>query len=128
MEESFWHLADDLNKLPAKEVLKNILRDDKRNSERAEAEFIEDIKLLDDAITLYIESLQAAYIYIDKWKDNISNRAAIAMIVSTLNYILLARHAERFDTLVISKSRRNLEDLLSDTLWFFNNAALPSKI
>ena len=93
MEGSIWHLTDGFNKLPAREVLKGILRDDKRNNERAEAELIEDIKLLDDAITLYIESLQTAYTYIDKWKGNISNRAAIAMIISTLNYILLARHS-----------------------------------
>ena len=47
---------------------------------------------MDNAITLYIESLQAAYRLIDRWKGNDSNRAAIAMLVSTLNYILLARH------------------------------------
>ncbi len=92
MEEEIWHLTDDFGKLPAKDVLKNILRDDRGNYEKAESELGEDIKLLDNAITLYIESLQAAYRLIDKWKGNDSNRAAIAMMVSTLNYILLARH------------------------------------
>lgn len=92
MEENIWHLANDFNKLPPRDVLKNILRDDKKNYDRAESELAEDIKLLDDAITLYIESLQAAYRLIDKWKSNDSNRAAMAMMVSTLNYILLARH------------------------------------
>ena len=47
---------------------------------------------MDDAIVLYIESLQAAYRLIDKWKGNDSNRAAMAMLISTLNYILLARY------------------------------------
>lgn len=92
MEEKIWHLTDDFNKLPAREVLKNIFRDDRGNSERAESELGEDIKLLDDAIALYVESLQAAYRLMDEWKGNNSNQAAMAMAVSTLNYILLARH------------------------------------
>ena len=92
MEEKIWHLTDDFNKLPARDVLKNILRDDRKNYDRAESELSEDIELLNEAIALYIESLQAAYNLIDKWKGNTSNRAAMAMLVSTLNYILLARH------------------------------------
>jgi len=39
-----------------------------------------------------MEALQAAYRLMDKWKDNSSNRAAIAMLTSALNYILFARH------------------------------------
>ncbi|MFC2022179.1 hypothetical protein ACFLTR_03095 [Chloroflexota bacterium] len=92
MEEKIWHLTDDFNKLPARDALKNILRDDRKNYDRAELELGEDIKLLDDAIVLYMESLQAAYRVTDKWKGNDSNRAAMAMLVSTLNYILFARH------------------------------------
>ena len=92
MEEKIWHLTDDFNKLPARDVLKNILRDDRKNYDRAESELGEDIKLLDDAIILYMESFQAAYRLVDKWKGNVSNRAAMAMLVSTLNYVLLARH------------------------------------
>ena len=92
MGNEIWHLTDDFTKLPARDTLKNILRDDRKNSERAESELAEDIKLLDDTIVLYMEALQAAYRLIDKWKDNSCNRAAIAMLTSTLNYILLARH------------------------------------
>jgi hypothetical protein len=92
MGNEIWHLTDDFTKLPARDTLKNILRDDRKNSERAESELAEDIKLLDDAIVLYMEALRAAYRLIDKWKDNNSNRAAIAMLTSTLNYILLTRH------------------------------------
>jgi len=92
MEEKIWHLTDDFEKLPARNVLKNILRDDRKNYDRAESELGEDIKLLDDAIVLYVESLQAAYRLINEWKGNNSNRAAIAMLTSTLNYVLLARH------------------------------------
>lgn len=92
MENEIWHLTDDFTKLPARDVLNNILGDDRRNFERAESELSEDIKLLDDAIVLYMEALQAAYSLIDKWKENSCNRAGIAMLTSTLNYILLARH------------------------------------
>jgi len=92
MVNEIWHLTDDFNRLPARDVLRNLIRDDRKNSEKAESELSEDIKLLDDAIVLYVESLQAAFHLINKWKSNNSNRAAIAMTVSTLNYILLARH------------------------------------
>jgi len=92
MGNEIWHLTDDFNKLPARNVLKNILRDDRKNYDRAELELGKDIKLLDDAIILYMESLQAAYRLVNKWKSNVSNRAAMAMLVSTLNYVLLARH------------------------------------
>jgi len=92
MGNEIWHLTDNSNKLPARDVLRNILRDDRKNYDRAESELGEDIKLLDDEMVLYIKSLRAAYRLIDEWKSNDCNRAAIAMIVSTLNYILLARH------------------------------------
>lgn len=92
MEEKIWHLTDDFNKLPARDVLKNILRDDRKNYDKAESELGEDIKLLDDAIILYIEPLQEAYRRVDEWKSKATVRASIAMVESTLNYILLARH------------------------------------
>jgi hypothetical protein len=92
MEEKIWYITNDFEKKPARDVLNNIIADDKKNLDRSEAELKEDIGLLDDAITLYIEALRAAYSLIEKWKGNNSNRAAIAMLVSTLNYILLARH------------------------------------
>ena len=92
MATEIWHLADDFTKLPARDVLDNVLRDDRKNSERAESELAADIRLLDDAIVLYVEALQAAYRLTDKWKDNSCNQAATAMLASALNYILLARH------------------------------------
>lgn len=92
MKEEIWYPSHDLNKLSAKDILNNVLTADKRRYIRAESELVEAIKLLDEAIILYIQSLQAAYHLKDKWKNNKSNRAAIAMMVSTLNYILLARH------------------------------------
>jgi len=93
MGNEIWYLTDDFDKLPARDVLKNILSADRANYDKAESELGEDIELLDNAIVLYIEALQAAYRLMDKWKDNKCNQAAIAMIISTLNYILLARHS-----------------------------------
>ena len=92
MGNEMWHLTDDLCRLPARDVLRNILKDDRRNYERAESELAQDIRLLDDAMVLYVEALQAAYRLTDKWKDNSCNRAATAMLTSTLSYVLLARH------------------------------------
>jgi hypothetical protein len=93
MKENIWYLSNDFNKLPPRDFLKKIIGEDKGNYEKAELELGADIKLLDDAITLYIRAIQAAYSLTDKWRGNDSNRAAIAMLVSTLNYILLARHS-----------------------------------
>ena len=59
MEEKIWHLTDGFNELPAREGLKNILRDDMKNYDRAESELGEDIELLNKAMVLYIESIQA---------------------------------------------------------------------
>jgi len=92
MGDEIWHLTDDFGKLPARDVLRNILRDDRRNYCRAELELGKDIQLLDDAVILYVESLQAAYRLVNEWKGNNSNRAAIAMLTATLNYALFARH------------------------------------
>jgi hypothetical protein len=66
MGNEIGHLTDDFTKLPARDVLKNILRDDRSNFERAESELAEDIKLLNDAIVLYMEALRSAYRLIDK--------------------------------------------------------------
>jgi hypothetical protein len=93
MDNEIWHLTNDFDRLPAREVLGNILRDDRYNYQRAELELGEEIRLLDDATVLYVESLQAAYRAVDTWKGNDSNRAAMAMLASTLNYLLLVRHA-----------------------------------
>jgi hypothetical protein len=66
MVNEAWYFNDDFNKLPAKDVLRGILRDDKKNYDKAEVELGEEIMLLDNAIILYIESLQAAYHLIDE--------------------------------------------------------------
>ncbi len=92
MDDEMWHLTDDFTKLPSRDVLKNVIRDDKKNYNRAESELSGDLQLLNRAIVLYIEALQAGLKNVEKWKSNNSNRAAMAMLKSTLNYILLARH------------------------------------
>jgi hypothetical protein len=92
MEDKIWYLSNDFEKKPARDVLRSIIIDDKKNYNKVEVEFKEDIVLLDDAIIQYIEVLRAAYYLREKWKDNNCNRAAIAMLISTLNYVLLARH------------------------------------
>ena len=92
MDDEIWHLSDDFNELPASDALKKIIADDRKNYDRAESELGEDIELLNGATVLYVESLQAAFKQRDTWRGNSSTRAAIAMLVSTLNYILLARH------------------------------------
>ena len=43
MRNNIWHITDDFEKLPVREVLRHIFRDDRRNYKRAELEFHEDI-------------------------------------------------------------------------------------
>lgn len=93
MADEVWHLSSDFDKLIPKDVLKNILRDDKANYEKAELELGTYIELLDNSIELYIELLQAAQRKLDEWKDDTMLRASMAMANSVLDYSLLARHA-----------------------------------
>ncbi|MDD4875535.1 MAG: hypothetical protein PHQ86_00155 [Dehalococcoidales bacterium] len=46
MRNEIWHFTNDFNKLPARDVLQNILRDDRWNYDKAELELSQDIKLL----------------------------------------------------------------------------------
>lgn len=93
MEEPIWYLSDNFTKLEPKDVLKAIYRDDEANYQRAKSELVDEIRLMDDAIALYIEPLQQAYRQVEQWKSTPSMQAAMAMAASTLNYILLARHS-----------------------------------
>jgi len=77
MGDEIWHPDYDFVKLPAGDILRNILTADRRNYGKAESELAEDIKLLDDAVILYIEPLQAAYRDVNEWKANKCKRAAM---------------------------------------------------
>lgn len=96
MKEEIWYLRSDFTKFPAKDVLEKTLEDDKKNYDRATSELKQEIQILDEAIILFIESLQVLYIQLDKWKTNNSNRASMAMLTSILNYIVVARHMVLF--------------------------------
>ena len=43
MVNDMWYLKDDFLKLPARDVLRNILGDDRKNYDRAESELSEEI-------------------------------------------------------------------------------------
>ena len=92
MKEEIWYIDSNFTKYPAIDVLRKTLADDKKNYDRATSELKEEISILDEAITLFIESLQVAYIQLGRWKTNNSTRASIAMLTSILNYIFVARH------------------------------------
>lgn len=92
MKDKIWHIRNDFLESKPRDILKGILNDDKANYAKAESELGEFIELLDDAMTLYLESLQGAYRHLDEWKSKASLQASVAMAVATLNYILLARH------------------------------------
>ena len=96
MKEEIWYLRSDFTKFPPKDILEKILEDDKKNYDRATSEIKQEIQILDEAIILFIKSLQVVYIQMDKWKTNNSTRASIAMLTSILNYILVARHMVLF--------------------------------
>lgn len=92
-EVEIWHLSSDFGNLSSEDVLRNIIRDDRANYEKAESELNQYIELLDDSIALYIEPLQAAQRKVEEWKNDTSLRASMAMANSVLDYLLLARHS-----------------------------------
>lgn len=93
MKDELWHFHIDFNSSSyARDVLMDILSADKANYDKAISELNKEIELLDSAISLHIELLQAAYRQVDSWKNNPSLRSTIAMAESALNYIFLARH------------------------------------
>ncbi len=93
MKDNFWHVRNDFLTSEPRDVVRGILDDDKRNYARAESELSKEVALLDDALTLFVTSLQGGYRNAEEWKDNVSVKAAVAMANSTLNYLFLARHA-----------------------------------
>lgn len=93
MKEEIWHFHSNFVNEEPKDLLIQLVKDDKANYIRAESELSETIDLLDRALALYIEALQGAYRMIDDWKSRTNFRAAMAMAGSALNYMLLARHS-----------------------------------
>jgi len=93
MKDNFWHARSDFLTSEPRNVVRGILEDDKRNYARAESELSNEVASLDDALTLFVTSLQGGYRNAQEWKDNVSVKAATVMANSTLNYLFLARHA-----------------------------------
>ncbi|MBI2980311.1 MAG: hypothetical protein HYY41_05765, partial [Chloroflexi bacterium] len=88
-----WHISSSLLSQPAKEVLSALISDDKKNYEKAEQEFSDDLKLLDDALALYISAIQGAYTVKERWQHQSTTEAPIILLSSVLNILLLIRHA-----------------------------------
>jgi hypothetical protein len=93
VKDNFWHMNSDFLSSPPRKVVQSILFADKKNYKKAESELSDEVTLLEDALTLYVTSLQGGYRNAPKWQDNISVKAAVAMANSALNYLFLARHA-----------------------------------
>ena len=96
MKDKLWHVRSDFLTSDPRKVVKGIFDEDTKNYERANVELSEEVILLDDALTLFVASLQGGYSNAEQWKENISVKASVAMANSTLNYLLLARYAVLF--------------------------------
>lgn len=88
-----WHIRGSLLSVSSKEVLSSLISDDKKNYEKIEKEFNDDLKILDDALTLYIKSMQGAYSVQETWRNQSKFEAPIIMFSSVLNFLLLIRHS-----------------------------------
>jgi hypothetical protein len=88
-----WHLSGSIMSHTAKEILASLITDDKKNYEKIEKEFGDDLSLLDDALVLYITSIQGAYSEMEKWKNQPTFVAPIILFSSVLNILLLIRHS-----------------------------------
>jgi hypothetical protein len=93
MESGFWHMKHDFLNTSPRDIVRGIIEDDKNNYARAKAEFSEEIKLLDDALALFVMSLQGGYRIQTAWENNISVKASVVMANAMLNQLFLARHA-----------------------------------
>ncbi len=93
MKDNFWHVRNDFLTSDPRNVVSGIFDDDKRNYARGESELSKEVALLDDALALFVTSLQGGYRNKSEWQDNVSVKAAVAMANSALNYLFLARHA-----------------------------------
>ncbi|MEK7353558.1 MAG: hypothetical protein AABZ77_03515 [Chloroflexota bacterium] len=93
MKDEFWHVHSNFLTSDPRQLVGGIFDDDKKNYERAKTELSNEVILLDDALILFVTSLQGGYRNAQQWEDNISVKAATAMANSTLNYLLLARYA-----------------------------------
>jgi len=93
MKDDFWHVRNDFLTSEPRQVVRGIFDDDKKNYQKAELELSKEVALLDDALTLFVTSLRGGYHDVDKWRNNVSVKAAVAMANSALNYLFLARHA-----------------------------------
>ena len=87
-----WHLSGSLLSNPT-DILSSLISDDKKNYERAEQKFNEDIGLLDKALVLYIAALQGVYRVKERWQNQPTFEAPIILFSSVLNILLLIRHA-----------------------------------
>jgi hypothetical protein len=61
MKDDFWHVRNDFLTSEPRNVIRGILDDDKKNYARAESELSKEVALLDDALTLFVTSLQGGY-------------------------------------------------------------------
>lgn len=93
MKDNFWHVRNDFLTSDPRNVVRGIFDDDKRNYARAESELSKEVALLDDALALFVTSLQGGYRNESEWQDNVSVKAAVVMANAALNYLFLARHA-----------------------------------
>ena len=67
-----WHMSGSLLSRPVKEALPTLISDDKKNYEKSVREFSDDLRLLDDALALYVESIKGAYSVQKKWQNQSS--------------------------------------------------------
>ena len=92
MSDGFWHVRSDFLTAPPSQVVQQFWEDDELNRQRSLTTFSELLALVDEGLTLYVESIQAAYRQKSKWKDDVQLRASIAMLVHALNAFLAKRH------------------------------------
>ena len=86
-----WHLSGSMLSKPT-DVLSSLISADKKNYEKVEKEFNEDIGLLDEALILYISAIEGIYSVKERWQNKSTFEAPIILFSSVLNILLLIRH------------------------------------
>ena len=92
MQEPIGNVGSDFIRLKSRDVLKQLLKRDEGNYGAARSKLNQHMRVLDDAVALFITRLQEAYRSADAWRANAPVQLSIAMAASTLNCVLLTRH------------------------------------
>ena len=128
LSEEFWHLRSDFDKGEPSQKVRYFWTDDESNRQRSLTTFANEIALVDEGLTIYVEAIQGAFRERNRWKNDMRLRASIAMLIHAFNSFLARRHLLTHGYL--SEARllaRSIRESLSQALVFLVDESFAKK-